>query len=180
MKVHILNATTENKCQLSNLELDTFIGIIIFSAINKRESQRDYWSTDPYLSCEVVKSTMSSIHFKEIKSKIKYSKSLECKENNKAWPVRYILKKFCENIRQFGYFKTGLSIDESTVKSYARTSLKQFIPKKPIRFRLKFWSLCTSDGYLLNCDLFCEKNTAVGNNELKKLALGSRVVMSQL
>jgi len=49
-----------------------------------------------------------------------------------------MLNKFRENIQSFGYFGTALSIDEMMVKSYARTSMKQFIRGKPIRFGLKF------------------------------------------
>jgi len=44
------------------------------------------------------------------------------------------------------------------VKSYAKTSLKQFIRGKPIRFGIKLWGLCTSNGFLLNLDLYCGKN----------------------
>jgi len=64
-------------------------------------------------------------------------------------------------------------------KSYAKTVLKQFIRGKPIRFGLKFWGLCTSDGYLLNLDLYCGKNSQIGN-KLAKCALGSRVVLNLL
>ncbi|RLU16478.1 hypothetical protein DMN91_010546 [Ooceraea biroi] len=44
-------------------------------------------------------------------------------------------------------------------KSYARTTLKQFIRGKPIRFGLKFWGICTSDGFLLDLDLYCGQNS---------------------
>lgn len=43
---------------------------------------------------------------------------------------------------------------------------------------MKFWALCTSNGYLLNVDLYCGKYSKV--TFLNKCALGSRVVMSLL
>ena len=64
-------------------------------------------------------------------------------------------------------------------KSYARTSLKQFIRAKPIRFGLKFWGICTAGEYVLNLDLYCGKNFAV-MDKLAKCALGSQVVMNLL
>ena len=64
-------------------------------------------------------------------------------------------------------------------KSYARTSLKQFIRGKPIRFGPKFWGLCTSDDFVLCFDLYCGKNSKIGV-KFSKCALGSRVVMDFL
>lgn len=64
-------------------------------------------------------------------------------------------------------------------KFYGRSVLKQFIKGKPIRFGLKFWGLCTVDGYLLDFDLYCGQNAPVGN-KLAKCTLGSRVVMTLL
>ena len=64
-------------------------------------------------------------------------------------------------------------------KSYARTSLKQFIQGKPIRYSLKFWGLCTSDRFVLCFDLYCGQNSKIGV-KLSKCALGSCVVMDLL
>ena len=121
---------------------------------------------------------MSRTNFEKIKSHLKCSKSGDNDPNDKAWRVRVLLNKFREKIQSFGYFGTALSIDEMMAKSYARTSLLQFIRGKPIRFGLKFWGLCTSDGFLLNLDLYCGKDSNV--NFLNKCALGSRVVMNLL
>ena len=63
-------------------------------------------------------------------------------------------------------------------KSYARTSLKQFIRGKPIRFGLKFWGLCSANGYLFDLDLYCGKGSQV--DKLNKCALGTKVVMHLL
>ena len=154
MKKYITEACKENEFDLQLDDLDTFIGIIILSSINKRKSQRGFWSTNPYLSLEVVCSAMQWDKFEEIKSKLKYSKSRDYDPSDKAWRVRKLLKLFQINIRQFGLWKTALLVDEIMAKSYARTSLEQFIQGKPIRFGLKFWGLCTAGGYVLNFDLY--------------------------
>lgn len=179
MKKYIIDACKENGFDLPLVDLDTFIGIIIMSSFNKRKSQRDYWSTDPFLSCEVVASAMTRTKFEQIKSKLKYLKSKDNDNNDKGWRVRALIKLFQQNIRKFGIWGTALSVDEMMAKSYARTSLKQFIRGKPTRFGIKFWGLCTADGYLLNLDIYCGKNSAVGD-KLTKCALGSRVVMNLL
>lgn len=61
------------------MDLETFLGIIILSSFNKRKSQRDYWSSDVLLSCDIVQQAMSRSTFEEIKSHLKYSTA---KDNN--------------------------------------------------------------------------------------------------
>jgi len=107
---------------------------------------------------------------------LKYSKAGDRDPNDNGWRVRVLLNLFQTNILKFGIWRTALSIDEMMAKSYAR-SLKQFIRGKPVRFGLKFWGLCTSDGFVLSLDLYCGKNSTIGN-KFSKCALGSRVVMN--
>jgi len=80
---------------------------------------------------------------------------------------------------KYGFYETQLCVDEMMVKSYAKTSLKQFIRGKPIRFGIKLWR-CTSDGFLLNLDLYCGKNGNSLDKKLNGCALGTRVLMNLL
>jgi len=145
MKQYIIDASEENDFNLQLQDLNTFLGIIILTFFNKRKSQRDYWSTDPFLSCDVVSSAMSRNTFEKIKSRLKYSKAGDRDPNDNGWRVRALLNLFQTNILKFGIWRTALSIDEMMAKSYARTSLKRF--EENPRFGLKFWGLCTSDGF---------------------------------
>ena len=98
IKEYIIEACKENKFDLQLDDLNTFIGINILSCINKRKSQRDFWSTDPYLSLEVVRSAIQRNKCEEIKSKLKYLKSKDNIPTDKTWRVRKLLKLFQINI----------------------------------------------------------------------------------
>ncbi|XP_051154938.1 piggyBac transposable element-derived protein 3-like [Leptopilina boulardi] len=165
-------------------ELDAFLGIIILSIFNLRKSQRDYWSQNHLLNCEAVVGAMSRKKFENIKSKLKLYKPGDENPNDKAWRVRGPLEIFKQNARQFGYFSSALSVDEMMVKFRGRTVLKQFIRNKPVRFGIKMWALCSSEGFLFDCDIYCGKNSKsyfFGNREtLNKCALGSCVVVGLL
>ena len=63
---------------------NTFQGIIIVTSFNKRKSQRDYWSTGPFISCDVISSAMSRKTFEEIRSRLKYSKAGDHDANDNA------------------------------------------------------------------------------------------------
>jgi len=92
MKNYIVQATNENGYALTLGDLNTFIGILILSTFNK--SQKDYWSLDPLLSCDIIRSSMRRDTFIEIKSKIKYSKATDENKDDKAWRTRILLNKF--------------------------------------------------------------------------------------
>ena len=51
---------------------------------------------------------------------------------------------------------------------------------KPIRFGIKVWALCASNGFLLNLDINCGKNDCSIDKKLSKCTLGSRAVMKML
>lgn len=74
LKSYIIESTNLQGYNLSAEDFDKFLSIILFSTINKRSSQRDYWSTDPLLRSEIVASTLSRKKFEKIKKEIKYYK----------------------------------------------------------------------------------------------------------
>ncbi|XP_043469690.1 piggyBac transposable element-derived protein 3-like [Leptopilina heterotoma] len=176
MKEHIIDASGQNGLQIPLHEFDVFIAIIILSSFNTRNSERDYWSNDPLLECAIVKSAMSRNRFLEIKTGIKYSEKEEESSTDFAWRVRTLLKMFNFNVKRFGFFQTAISGDEMMVKFYGRLRFKQYIRTKPVRFGIKLWALCGSDGFLFECDIYCGKN-AKTDGALIKCALGSRVIL---
>ncbi|XP_036317388.1 piggyBac transposable element-derived protein 3-like [Rhagoletis pomonella] len=52
----------------------------------------------------------------------------------------------------------NLSIDESMIPYYGRHYAKQYIRGKSIRFGFKNWALNSSDGYMLQFDVYMDKN----------------------
>ena len=118
--------------------------------------------------------------FGEIKSKIKYSKPSNKNNDNKTWKIRKIFSLFRKNIQQFDFFSTTLSVDEMMVRFFGRTCLKQYLPCKPDRYKIKLWSLCGASGYIFSLDIYCGKNdTSIGIN-LSSCPLGSRVVLQMI
>ena len=184
IKKYIIECTNHNGYELSVNDLNIFVGIVIMSIVNSRTSQRDYWSEDPLLACYPVAKVMSRNKFMKIKSCMKLSKPSNKSSTDKAWRVRGPLEIFRKNIKQFGFFSTSLSVDESMIKFYGRTALKQYIKDKPTKWGVKQWSLCNPEGYLFDCDLYCGKGSNPFSREskdtLNKCALGSRVVLQML
>lgn len=56
-----------------------------------------------------------------------------------------------------------LSVDESMCAFKGRTSLKQYMPMKPIKRGFKIWALaCSKTGYLLNFQIYQGKVESMG------------------
>ena len=175
----IIEASINNNLELTHDKLDSFIGILIVSIFSSRKSIEDYWSKKDILSLSKVSSCMSRNDYRKIKSRLKFAKITEKNLKDRLWRVRKLVDTFKINLHQFGYFSSNMSIDESMVKFYGRTILKQYMPKKPIRFGIKIWALCTITGYLLDFEIYCGKQSE-NEEKLSNCCLGSKVVMKML
>lgn len=179
LKKLIIESTIESGYELTLHDLNTVIGFVIFTSFNKRLSQKDYWSYDPFLRAECVAQAIPRNKFLEIKSALKYAPLKDQNDKDKIWRVRRMVEIFNDNILQFGIFTTALSIDEMMVKFYGRLAIKQFIKAKPIRFGIKQWGICSANGYLFYFEIYCGKNSEP-EPKLSKIAQGSRVVIQML
>lgn len=174
----ILEATKENGLEIAADEFDGFLGILMAMINNMRKSERDYWSENDLLGFKEIRNCMHRNDYLRIKKHLKFAKNCDINNKDRIWKVRPLTNLFQINIQQFGFFVSNLSVDESMIKFFGRTILKQYMPKKPIRFGIKLWSLCTISGYLLDFDIYCGKQADSG--KLMNCALGSKVVIKML
>ena len=63
-----------------------------------------------------------------------------------------------QNFQKHFKLGTNVSIDESMIKFKGKSSLKQYLPSKPIKRGYKVWCLADSlTGYLYNFDIYTGK-----------------------
>ncbi len=102
---------------------------------------------------------------------------MEPNQESKDYSKIYKVKNFTEILRRnfqknynFGRYAT---IDKSMIKFKGRSSLKQYLPLKPIKRRYKDWCLCDPmTGYLFNYQIYLGKEETSG----KETPSGKRVV----
>jgi hypothetical protein len=92
---------------------------------------------------------------------------------DKAFKIRPIFNLLNSRFLQWGICDENLAVDETMVAYYGRSSLKQFIRGKPIRFGFKKWTLAGSSGYCYHSDLYLGRDS---KNERGQKPLGSHVV----
>ncbi|XP_025195693.1 piggyBac transposable element-derived protein 4-like [Melanaphis sacchari] len=127
-------------------EIMTFLGMNILMGIKRNPSYRDYWSTALDLHDDYISSLMTVNRFGWLLS------SLHLNDNSVMT-------------------KRGETVDESMIKFKGRSTLKQYMPNKPIKRGYKVWSLADKHGYLWNFDLYTGKR-----GDSVETNLGGRVV----
>lgn len=154
--------------------MDVFIGLNL--GIKKLLSYKDYWSSAPDLHDRYIASFMPLHRFGWLLS------HLHLNDNNlvppkssptydKLYKVRPMLDILQRNFRINYKPSEKVAIDESMIKFKGRSSLKQYMPKKPVKRGYKVWTKCADTGYCLDFDVYTgKKGDKVETN------LGARVV----
>ena len=173
------NQTKTSKWKdVSKKEIESFLGLVILMGINDLPNRKLYWSKDMVFHKTFISLIMSQDLFLEIFYNLHLANnSLKPKREPKDYSKIYKVKNFTEILRRnfqknYNFGRCG-TIDESMIKFKRRSSIKQYLPLKPIKRGYKVWCLCDPiTGYLFNYQIYFEKEETSG----KEIPLGERVV----
>lgn len=173
-----LYATQEGKrfTPTNVCEIKIFLGINILMGIKPLPSYRDYWSSSPDLHDEYISKLMPVNRFGWLLSHIHLSDNSLMPDRDqpnydKLYKVRTFFNKISENFERCYEPQEKLAVDESMIRFKGRSSIKQYLPKKPIKRGYKVWCLADQSGYLYRFQIYTGK---VGDKAEKNL--GERVV----
>lgn len=175
-----LYSTQEGKqfTPLTLEELYRFLAINLLMGIKRMPSYRDYWSSfedlhDNYISKQMsVKRfswILSHLHLNDNSMKPKYGE----KNYDKLFKVRPFLSTLGETFLSAIKPGQNQAIDESMIKFKGRSSIKQYMPKKPIKRGYKVWMRCEESGYASQFEIYTGKV-----DKIVQKNLGESVVMS--
>lgn len=145
-------------------ELKAFLGLLICMSIHRLPSLQDYWSSDWVLGVPAFAKVMSRNRFLEIWNNLHLcdnTKMPRVGEPNfdKLFKVREFLNDLNTNFRVNYNPHREQAVDEAMIKYKGRTSLKQYIPMKPIKRGIKMWCRADStNGYLCEFDIYTGKS----------------------
>ncbi|XP_035229209.1 piggyBac transposable element-derived protein 4-like [Stegodyphus dumicola] len=134
-------------------ELLKFLGINLLMGIKRIPSYRDYWSSTPEMHDAYISDQMSVKRFTWILSHLHLN-------DNTVQPQRGSPE----------FDKLYKSVDESMIKFKGRCSLKQYMPKKPIKRGYKVWMQCGCDesGFVCQFDIYTGKTVNMNRKNLPK------------
>lgn len=178
--VHQTNyyAQSEHKpfTPVTKIEMNVFLGLNVLMGIKKLPSYKDYWSSNIQLRDHYISSKMSLNRFSWFLSHLHVNNNdLQPKRHepnfDKLYKIRPLLDHLSANF--LNYFEPGKnqSIDESMILFKGRSSIKQYMPMKPIKRGYKVWVRADESGYI------CEFQVYTGKLNSAETSLGKRVVI---
>ncbi|UJR12827.1 hypothetical protein I4U23_005296 [Adineta vaga] len=164
--------------EVSESTIRAFLGILIIMGLHRLPRINDYWCRNKIFYTEIISNTMprkefyrifTSFHLSDNTKQKQFAKSSKKFKLFKVFDFIHLLKT---NFQVNFILGTNICIDESMIKFKGKSSLKQYLPLKPIKRGYKVWCLADSlTGYLYNFDIY------TGKQETRQGALGESVVL---
>ena len=105
-------------------------------AINKIPTIEYYWECGQYGGNEAIRNIMSRTRFEQI---LNFANNQKDKRFDKAYKVRSIISYFNDSLVACSFNDSTQSVDERMVTFNGRSSMRQYVKNKPIKWGFKFW-----------------------------------------
>jgi len=155
--------------QTCSQEVQNFLGLCLLGGSIKFSVVRDMFSDNPLYYHPIVRHIMSGRRFEQLLRcfSVEYAS-----DNPLVGPMKKVYPVFDMLIQKFQslYFPDeNLSLDESLLLHRGRLKWRQYIKNKKAKYGIKFYELCSHDGYVSNIDMYKGKNQQLLNLTLKVL-----------
>ena len=157
-------------------ELHAYFGFMILMGLYPKPALGDYWRRDPLIGYTPISERISRDRFYEIGRYLHFADNTNLPSRgqpgyDRLGKVRVVMEKVLDHFISLYQPNCENSIDEGMIPFQGRSSLKQYMPAKPVKRGIKVW--CRADahnGYL------CEFQVYTGRSEGVQGGLGKRVV----
>ena len=158
-------------------ELRAYFGFMVLMGLVPLPAIDDYWRRDPLLHYSPIADRISRKRFREIHRFLHFVDNRTLLQHgdpgyDRLGKVRPMIKMLQERFLEVYQPHCEVSIDEAMIPFQGRSTLKQFMPAKPIKRGIKVW--CRADahnGYM------CEVQVYTGKSDSAESGLGKRVVL---
>ena len=159
---------------ISEDEMKSFVGIKLAMGIVLLPSLRDYWSTNPLLGTPGIVKGMGRNQFQSILSHLHLNDNSKMPQRGSPnFDRLYKVRPLFEIVKTNSYQPhQQMAVDEAMILFKGRSSIKQFMPLKPIKRGCKAWCACDYlNGFMYNINMYTGRSVGPGED-----GLGSRVV----
>ena len=160
--------------RVSAEDLNAYFGIMMIMGLTKFPALSDYWRKDPLFHCSIIADCMSRDRFFEIHRYLHFvnNSTITTPSTDRLHKIRQFLTMIGEKYQALYHPHCQCAIDEAMVPYKGRSSLKQYMPQKPIKRGFKVWVRADStNGYVSQFQVYTGKESSSTEK-----GLGSRVV----
>ena len=116
-------------------------------------SYRNYWSKDRLYSNELFKSVMSRNRFQWIMRFLNFGEE-PAFQDDRLRKIRFLLNHRNNTTAEVYMPDKDLSLDKSMMLWRGRLVFHQYIRNKRYKYSVKFFELCTNDGFVLKTEIY--------------------------
>ncbi|KFM71075.1 PiggyBac transposable element-derived protein 4, partial [Stegodyphus mimosarum] len=157
-------------------EIMLVLGVMLVMSYNQVPNFSDYWSSNSSLGNEAIKNAISRNRCLLLFAKMYFNDPEKDANAPKTYYMDEVVACFKKTFMQAREDSPFQSIDESMAKFKGRSSLKQYLPLKPIKRGIKVWERCdAATGYTYDFNIYSGKD--MDNTDHEGTILGERVVL---
>lgn len=161
-------------------EMKAFLGMIILMGLHPLPTIDLYWSSDPFFRVAEIASVMTCKRFKKVLENLHLNDNSKipprgAPQFDKLYKVRPLLELLNTACQRSAKTTTSQSIDESMIQFKGISTLKQYMPLKPVKRGYKVWTRADSQtGYVFEFQIYTGKR----DDQSTEFGLGANVVKS--
>ncbi len=142
-------------------EMYKFFSLLLLISQNQKPTLHCSFSNNPLYYQPIFSNIMSGRRLEVLLR----SFSCECLPTaqplkpNRFSKIQPVLDMFLRNCQSIFYPPEQFSLDESLLLHRGWLVFRQYIPNKKAKYGIKFYELCSYDGYVLNIEIYSGKHT---------------------
>lgn len=130
-------------------EFKAYLGFAILMGIVHLPEKRDYWRLNPYLRYAAIADRISRDRFEDITRYTHFVDNTNLPSQGEAGydrlgKVRPVMEYIEVKCRELHNPHCEMAVDEAMIKFHGRSTIKQYMPLKPIKHGIKVWVLADS------------------------------------
>ena len=156
-QTNLYSMQCSGKCiQTNEQEIEQFIGILVMMGIIKYSQYRMYWC--PETRTPVIADAISLTRFENLKRFLHFNDNSQMSAQNgdKLFKLRPILDSVLSKCRSIPQEESH-SVDEQIIATKCRSSLRQYLPKKPHKWGFTVWARCGVSGMIYDFEVYTGK-----------------------
>jgi hypothetical protein len=176
---------SEEERPITLCELHGFFGLLLaFGLTHKNDIEiNEMWRVGGIHHQDLASAAMSRDRFKLIANKICFdeieSREMRKTASPKFFKMKEVFSLFKRNIKRCLVPGERLCIDEMLYAFRGRCSFRQYIPNKPAKYGIKFWSIVdVASSYVLDIDVYLGAQANPDDKNKKEQSVGESVVLA--
>ena len=163
--------------QVTIEELKAHLGFMILMGVVQLPAIADYWKTDEIFHYSPIASRISRNRFFELQRYLHFVDNSTLQPTtspgyDKLGKIRPIIELVRAQFTNTYHLHREVSVDEAMIPFKGRSSMKQYMPKKPIKRGFKVWTLADAhNGYVSDIQVYTGRKGTTAEK-----GLGARVV----